>query len=103
MEKVTMKAYAVRHKLSLFNVMKMIKEGTLRSSVEIEGTREVTYVLMDNKIEEEVKKEIKPLVSKRTLEEEIATLKEEVAWLKKELSLLKEVQMPSSQTNHAEI
>ena len=58
MEKITIKAYAVKHKLSIFNVMKMVKSGKLKDNrIEEEEGKEKTYILLDDMIEEEVKKE----------------------------------------------
>ena len=94
MNKVTIKAYAVSHKLSIFNVMKMVKSGKLKSEVkEVEG-KEVTYILIDNQIEEEVKAEIIPLTQKqeaqimlemKALRQEVSILKKEIAEIKKNL------------------
>ena len=33
MERIGIKAYAVKHKLSIFNVMKMIKSGKVKSEI----------------------------------------------------------------------
>ena len=37
MEKVTIKAYATRHKLSIFNVVKMTKSGQLPTETVLEN------------------------------------------------------------------
>ena len=54
MDKITMKAYALSHKLSMFNVIKMLKSGKLKTEViEMEGKKS-TYILLDEQIEEEI-------------------------------------------------
>jgi hypothetical protein len=84
MEKVTIKEYAVKHKLSIFNVMKMVKSKKLQSEeIEIEG-KNIIYILINNKIEEEIKSQIVPIDEKKDID-----LKLEVQALKKELKLLK--------------
>lgn len=91
MKKVTIKMYAVKHKLSIFNVMKMVKSQKLKSVVEEENGKEVTYILLDDMIEEEVKNSIVPYDHQgdMTLREEVKELKEEVSKLKNEIEMLK--------------
>ena len=90
MEKITIKAYAVKHKLSIFNVMKMVKSGKLKSTTIEENGREHTYIILDDTIEEEVKKTIVPSDEKDTkgLNEEVRLLKYEVAKLREEIAQL---------------
>jgi hypothetical protein len=85
MQKVTIKAYAIKHKLSIFNVMKMVKSGKLKTDIVEENGKEITYILLDEATENEVRKQIVPLEEK-----EESTLKEEVKILKKEIQLLRE-------------
>jgi signal-transduction protein with cAMP-binding, CBS, and nucleotidyltransferase domain len=87
MEKVTIKAYAVKHKLSIFNVMKMLKSGKLKSTTVDENGKEQTYIILDDAIEEEVKNTIVPTDEKDTkgLNEEVRLLKNEVAKLREEI------------------
>ena len=85
MQKVTIKAYAIKHKLSIFNVMKMVKSGKLKTDIVEENGKEKTYILLDEATENEVRKQIVPLEEK-----EESTLKEEVKILKKEIQLLRE-------------
>ena len=91
MEKVSIKTYAVKHKLSIFNVMKMAKSGKLKTIIEEKNGKETTYILLDSTIEEEVKKGILPLnVEKNvSLEEELKCLSIEVKQLREELTSLK--------------
>jgi len=84
-DKITIKTYAVQHKLSIFNVMKMVKNGKLKTLVEEKNGKEITYILLDDVIEEEIKKSIVPLN-----ERESASIKVELKDLRKELKLLKE-------------
>ena len=60
MERITLKAYAVKHKLSIFNVMKMVKTEKVKSEVFTEKGREVTYILYDEESEEEIQEQIVP-------------------------------------------
>jgi len=87
MEKITIKAYAVKHKLSIFNVMKMVKSGKLKSTTVDENGKEQTYIILDDAIEEEVKNSIVPTDEKDTkgLNEEVRLLKNEVAKLREEI------------------
>ena len=87
MEKITIKAYAVKHKLSIFNVMKMVKSGKLKSTTVDENGKEQTYIILDDAIEEEVKNTIVPTDEKDTkgLNEEVRLLKNEVAKLREEI------------------
>ena len=91
MQKVTIKAYAIKHKLSIFNVMKMIKSGTLMSeTVDIEG-KETLFIILDKETEKVVKKGIvstkmNPLSK---LEDDVKILQNEVILLKNEMEVLK--------------
>jgi hypothetical protein len=91
MEKITIKAYAVKHKLSIFNVMKMVKSGKLKTTVEVENSKEITYILLDATIEEEVEKSIVPMSEREsaTIKKELKQLRVEMAALKNEIALLK--------------
>jgi len=90
MKKITIKAYAVKHKLSIFNVMKMVKSGKLKTIIEEEEGKEKTYILLDDMIEEEVKKSIVPLSEREsaTIKEELKQLREEIMKLKNEIGVL---------------
>ena len=92
MNKITLKAYAVKHKLSIFNVMKMVKSHKLKSEeVEVNG-KKVLYILLEDETEKEVRDgivAIKDKVSKVTLEQEVEVLKKEVQALRLELEVLK--------------
>ena len=91
MEKITIKAYAVKHKLSIFNVMKMVKSGKLKTTVEEENSKEITYILLDDKIEEEVEKSIVPMSEREsaTIKKELKQLRVEIVALKNDIALLK--------------
>ena len=85
LERITIKAYAVKHKLSIFNVMKMVKSGKVQSEVFNEKGREVTYILFDEETEKEIREQIVPMEQKEDL-----MLREEVRFLRKEIQLLRE-------------
>jgi len=91
MQKVTIKAYAVSHKLSIFNVMKMVKSGKLKSEVIEENGKETTYIIMDKTIENEVKKGIVTVekLGEAKLQEEMKMLTNEVQLLRAEIEALK--------------
>ena len=91
MKKITIKAYAVKHKLSIFNVMKMVKSGKLKTTAEEENSKEITYILLDDKIEEEVEKSIVPMSEREsaTIKKELKQLRIEIVALKNEIELLK--------------
>jgi len=93
MEKVSIKAYAVKHKLSIFNVMKMVKTAKLKSTLVEEDGKEVTYILLDDKIEKEVAKSIVPLSEREsaTIHIELRELRIAVQELKNEIEKLKEI------------
>jgi len=84
LERITIKAYAIKYKLSIFNVMKMVKSGKVKSEVFQEKGREVTYILFDEETEKEIKEQIVPMEHK---EEYI--LREEMQFLRKEIQLLR--------------
>jgi len=85
LERITIKAYAVKHKLSIFNVMKILKSGKVKSEILNENGKEVTYVLFDEETEKEIREEIVPMDQKDDL-----ILREELKFLQKEIQLLKE-------------
>jgi hypothetical protein len=85
MQKITIKAYAVKHKLSIFNVMKMVKSGKLKIETVEENGKETTYILLDEVIEKEILDSIVPIEEKEEL-----TLKNIVKELQKEVKLLRE-------------
>jgi len=91
MQKVTIKTYAVSHKLSIFNVMKMVKSGKLKSEIIEEDGKEITYILLDEKIEDEIKEGIVTVekISQAKLQEEMKILKKEVELLRAEIEELK--------------
>ena len=91
MERMTIKAYAVKHKLSIFNVMKMVRSAKVKSEVFNEKGREVTYILYDEESEKEIKERIVPIENKEDLPlvEELNMLKKEVQHLRMEIESLK--------------
>jgi len=91
LEKITIKAYAVKHKLSIFNVMKMVKSGKVKSEVFNEKGREVTYILFDEEREKEIREQIVPIEQKEDLilHEEIKFLRKEIEHLRKDVEELK--------------
>jgi citrate lyase gamma subunit len=91
MEKVRIKSYAITHKLSIFNVMKMVKSGKLKSEIIEENGKEITYILLDEITELEVKKGIVSVEKKgvERLKIEMKLLNDEVKLLRAEIEILK--------------
>ncbi len=85
MQQITIKAYAVKHKLSIFNVVKMVKSGKLKTEIVEENEKNITYILLDEATEKEIEKDIVPVE-----EQEEPTLREIVRVLQKEVKLLRE-------------
>ena len=91
MKKVTIKGYAVKHKLSIFNVMKMVSSKKLKTVVEDEKGKEVTYIILDDKIEKEIKESIVQIknTKDKMLHDELAFLKQEIKLLREDIEVLK--------------
>lgn len=91
MEKISIKAYAVKHKLSIFNVVKMTKAGQIPTEIVVESGKDVVYILIDEDVENEVKKAIVPNESREphSLRKENVRLKKEIEKLKEEIAKLK--------------
>lgn len=95
MEKLSIKAYAKRHKLSLFNVVKMTKSGQVPTETVVENGKEVVYILLDDNVEKEVEKTVKNSIVQEgdkepySLRKENERLKKEIKKLKEEIALLK--------------
>ncbi len=89
MNKITIKAYAVKHKLSIYNVMKMIKSGKVKSEVIEEDGREVTYILFNNDSEKDIAQSIVPIGGKMDDNKILTMLVDEVKLLRKEIESLK--------------
>ncbi len=91
MEKLSIKAYAVRHKLSIFNVIKMTKSGQLPTESIVENGKDVVYILIDDAVENKVKKSIVKEENKEpySLRKENERLKKEIEKLKEEIAVLK--------------
>lgn len=88
---MTMKRYAVKHKLSLFNVVKMIKSGQLKSETVEENGKEVTYILDQNHLSQSESKNSTSEISmsNRELQTLVLSLQEEVVRLRHEMDSLK--------------
>jgi hypothetical protein len=91
MEKMSIKAYAARHKLSIFNVVKMTKSGQLPTESIVENGKDVVYILIDDAVEKKVKKSIVKEGNKEpySLRKENERLKKEIEKLKEEIAVLK--------------
>jgi len=91
MKKMTIKAYAVKHKLSIFNVVKMTKSGQVPTEIVEEEGRDMVYILIDDAIEKKVDKMIVPQEQKApySLRKENERLKKEIEKLRSEIMALK--------------
>jgi len=91
MEKLSIKAYAAKHKLSIFNVVKMTKSGQVPTETVVENGKDVVYILLDDDVEKKVKKSIVQEENKEpySLKKENERLKKEIEKLKEEIALLK--------------
>ncbi len=91
MEKVSIKTYARRHKLSIFNVVKMTKSGQVPTETVLENGKDVVYILIDKDVENEVEKSIVQGESTEpySIRKENVRLKKEIEKLKEEIATLK--------------
>lgn len=89
MQKMTLKQYATKQKMSLFNVVKMVKSGALKSETVEENGKEVTYVLVDPSETAGMESNKNTAKTAETTEERITRLEDEVAMLRRELDALK--------------
>ncbi len=86
MEKLTIREYAIKYKLSTFNVVKMTRSGELKTeSIEKDG-KEVVYICIDEVVEKEVSEKIEKKHESRGLRAENLMLKKEIVRLKEELA-----------------
>ena len=86
MKKLTLRAYATLHKLSYFNVMKMAKNGDVKSVIEEVDGKEVQYIVVEEEQEKRINESIiETSAQKLTLKEENELLKKEIERLKAEL------------------
>ena len=87
MKRVSLRTYAKMHKLSYFNVMKMVKGGDVKSEIFNENGKDIPYILIEEEKEKEIREKIIETTSstKMTLQEENTLLKKEIQRLKAEL------------------
>lgn len=86
MEKITLREYAKQKKLSYFTVMKMVRNGDVKSETVYENGKDVPYIVIDNEVEKEVNEKIVEKDTKQmTPQEENALLKQEILKLKEAL------------------
>lgn len=89
MQKMTLKQYATKQKMSLFNVVKMVKSGALKSETVEESGKEITYVLLDPSETAGMESSKDAAKTTETTEERMTRLEDEVAMLRRELDALK--------------
>ncbi|AKF24671.1 hypothetical protein YH65_04175 [Sulfurovum lithotrophicum] len=95
MEKMTMKAYAVKHKLSLFNVVKLVKSGKVKSETVTEEGKETIYIIVDeNNMTIAKEKEYEAQKDEdNELETRVTQLEAEVRALRREIEALKKARL----------
>ena len=86
---MTIKAYAIKHKLSIFNVIKMIKSGKLKTESIEENGKEIIYILVDENKELKEKNLSISKSSEVSLKEMVERLQKEVKLLRREVDALK--------------
>ena len=90
MEKLTIREYATRYKLSTFNVMKMTKSGALKTEVIVQDGKEVVHIMIEENREDKVDKPEETRHEPRSLKVENMLLKKEIVRLKEALEKCKE-------------
>ncbi len=92
MKKLTLKEYAAKERLSIFQVVKLLKAGRLESETVQEEGKDKIYILSQGEESKEKQEENSTavVVPHKQLYEKIADLSEEVMILRKELEALKE-------------
>lgn len=86
---MSIKEYATKNKISIFNVMKMVKSQQLSTISETENGKEVVYIIDEKKSpKEDSSKEIQTAHTP-SLEDDIKALQEEVKKLRSEVNTLK--------------
>jgi len=91
MEKLTIREYATKHKLSSFNVMKMTKSGELKTEVITKDGKETVLIMIEDIMEEKVIQTIEEKHEPRSLKVENMLLKKEIVRLKEELKVCKKM------------
>jgi len=86
MEKVSLREYAKRKKLSYFHVMKLVRNGKVQSETVEENGKDVSYILLEDEVEQAVNEGVVEVNREEmTAEEENVLLKEEIIKLKEAL------------------
>ena len=91
MGKITLKAYAVKHKMSMFQVVKLVKSGQLKSETVEEEGGNVVYIIEEKEgildvIDGSKKRESE---QDEPLAVRVSALENELALLRKEFDALK--------------
>ena len=91
MQLLTTKEYATKNKISIFNVMKMVKSQQLKTITKEENGKDIVYILPDdsNLSQPQDTTTQKDEEEHSSMQDEITQLKDEVAKLRSELNRLK--------------
>jgi len=86
---LSIKEYAIKHKISIFNVMKMIKSKQLDTITKLVDKKEIIYII-DNDTPNKHQKTLSEAPSiQNDIQTEVEQLKQEIAKLRSELNTLK--------------
>jgi len=92
MEKLTIREYATKHKLSTFNVVKMTRNGALKIETIMKDGKETVLILVDEETEKVVPEKRESKSESRNLKAENILLQKEIMKLKEELAICKKRQ-----------
>ncbi|HHD83450.1 MAG TPA: hypothetical protein ENK93_01100 [Campylobacteraceae bacterium] len=84
MERLTARQYAKKHKISIYNAIKLARTGQVKSETVEENGKEVLYILEDYAKSGPADDEV---TTPQTPEEEIALLRARIKKLEEELAL----------------
>ncbi|SFV58117.1 hypothetical protein MNB_SV-10-1397 [hydrothermal vent metagenome] len=92
MPKMTLKQYAVKHKMSMFTVVKRVKNNKVKSETVEENGKNVVYILEEDGAEAWTEKKTETQENRDThpgLLSRMAALENEMGLLRKEIESLK--------------
>ncbi len=88
MQRMSLKKYAQTHKISIFQTIKKVRSGELKSETVQENGKEVVYILYDDENTKAKNDDTKPS-NEASLHKRVEALEEEVRILRRELDGLK--------------
>ncbi|MBD3789120.1 MAG: hypothetical protein IE885_01920 [Campylobacterales bacterium] len=92
MQKMTIKEYAQKHKLSIFNVVKMTRSGELETQTVNENGKDIIFIIVKNENTINIKEsQVSDTTEPYSLRKENERLKAEILQLKEEIKELKKI------------